>query len=78
MNKKVVSSNFARLVRETPLIQRPFLAKSINHDSIQHKKMPNVFYKLENLQFSGSFKDRGLGFMIDTLHQQKPITKLIW
>lgn len=38
---------------------------------------PNVFMKLENLQPSGSFKDRGIGHMIGTLMSQGNVRKLI-
>lgn len=37
----------------------------------------NVFYKLELLQPSGSFKYRGMSHMISTLHNRSPISKLI-
>eukprot|EP00607_Mallomonas_marina_P008045 CAMPEP_0182417798 /NCGR_PEP_ID=MMETSP1167-20130531/2230_1 /TAXON_ID=2988 /ORGANISM="Mallomonas Sp, Strain CCMP3275" /LENGTH=275 /DNA_ID=CAMNT_0024591569 /DNA_START=184 /DNA_END=1008 /DNA_ORIENTATION=+ len=38
---------------------------------------PSLFFKLENLQQSGSFKDRGIGHMIYTLHEKGDMKKLI-
>ena len=38
---------------------------------------PNVLFKLETLQPSGSFKDRGIGHMIETLMAKGKVEKLI-
>ena len=53
-------------------IQTP-LVKSKYHSN----NNKNVFYKMDFLQPSGSFKDRGIGHMIATLNSRKPIDKLI-
>jgi threonine dehydratase len=36
-----------------------------------------VYFKLDNLQFSGSFKDRGISHMIQILNSKAKISKLI-
>merc|ERR1712166_1154663 len=38
---------------------------------------PDIFFKLDSLQPSGSFKDRGIGHLINQKHLQSPIQQLI-
>eukprot|EP01040_Poterioochromonas_malhamensis_P015013 gene15013-16722_t len=69
---KVSSSNSIQLIRRTPLLHQ---VKVFDYNGTQSTH--NILYKLENLQYSGSFKDRGISHMIKTLHNQNPISKLI-
>lgn len=56
-----------KLFRHTPITSAP----------APHNAKILVTYKLEYLQYSKSFKDRGISHMIQTLNNEKPITKLI-
>ncbi|RYH19978.1 pyridoxal-phosphate dependent enzyme [archaeon] len=51
------------LFRKTPLIRST--------------RNPKVFFKLENLQPSGSFKDRGISHLIVELQKKGSISKII-
>ena len=54
------------------------LTKSEYHSSNNNdNKNKNVYYKMDYLQPSGSFKDRGIGHMIATLNSKNSIDKLI-
>ena len=64
---KIAHYNIARsegLFRHTPLIK-------IKQNGVLYH------FKLENLQYSGSFKDRGIGYMIHQLLAQNPISHVI-
>lgn len=52
---------------KTPLIR----GKMINNNTT------NIYYKLDNLQPSGSFKDRGIGHMINTLVRTGKVNHLV-
>lgn len=58
----------AALHRVTPLVE-----SLIDRDCSGPLK---VFYKLESLQPSGSFKDRGIGFMIQSLLEGGNVNKI--
>lgn len=72
LSMKVSSSNSIQLIRRTPLLHQ---VKVFENNGTQSTH--NILYKLENLQYSGSFKDRGISHMIKTLHNENPISKLI-
>jgi L-serine/L-threonine ammonia-lyase len=64
----------AGLFRTTPLIYSPALTALLNDDD-QRPRRP-VFLKLDHLQQSGSFKDRGMAHLCHALKQQG-VTHLI-
>lgn len=51
----------------------PLISKSITNGN----QMVNIHYKLENMQPSGSFKDRGIGYMISTLLEEGGVNMLV-
>ena len=55
----------------TPLVKHKTI--NINNDNA----ITEVFYKMDLLQPSGSFKDRGISHMIRTLKASKSVSKLI-
>jgi L-serine/L-threonine ammonia-lyase len=57
-----------KLFRETPIVRSNRLSAILNRD---------VYFKLDSMQASGSFKDRGMGHLCHTLQTQLGTTKLI-
>ena len=51
----------------------PLISKSITNGN----RILNIHYKLENMQQSGSFKDRGIGHMISTLLEEGGVNMLV-
>jgi threonine dehydratase len=62
-----------KLIRRTPLL----LTRNAVNNEICLSPNQNILYKLDNLQYLFSFKDRGISHMISTIHAKKPIAKLI-
>lgn len=56
----------SKLIRRTPVLD------------IRLPNGCNVYLKMENTQYSGSFKDRGISHMIQTLQTTRNVSKLIW
>ena len=57
-----------QLYLNTPLVSSVF---RVGEEAV------NVHFKLENLQPSGSFKDRGIGHMILSLTQESDVGRLV-
>ena len=58
----------AQLFINTPLVSSVF---RVGEEAV------NLHFKLENLQPSGSFKDRGIGHMISSLVQEGDVGRLV-
>ena len=58
----------AGLFTRTPLIKARALSQRIGKD---------VYFKLDNLQASGSFKDRGMAHLCHTLHTEQNVDRII-
>ena len=63
-----VEAKKAQLYLNTPLVSSVF---RVGGETI------NVHFKLENLQPSGSFKDRGIGHMISSLIEEGAVGRLV-
>jgi len=72
-SRKCVTALSEGLYIQTPLVRSLEVPMSIAPSM-------DVYFKMDNLQPSGSFKDRGIGHMINTLHRDPatgPVRKLI-
>lgn len=63
-----IEAKKTQLYLNTPLVSSAFRVG---------KEAVNVHFKLENLQPSGSFKDRGIGHMISSLAQESNVGRLV-
>ena len=63
-----IEAKRAQLYLNTPLLRSVF---RVGGETV------NVHFKLENLQPSGSFKDRGIGHMISALIEEGDVGRLI-
>jgi L-serine/L-threonine ammonia-lyase len=70
-NKKLLAAEAARaagLFRRTPLLKAQALSQRTGKD---------IYFKLDNLQASGSFKDRGMAHMCHTVYTEKGVERII-
>ena len=58
------------------MAQKQLLYRSTPMLSVRGKQS-HFFLKLDNLQYSGSFKDRGMANMIASLHNDSPVSRLV-